>query len=159
MKIKYVGYADRRVIRSSDLPDLDEDFEDLIWTPDQVLDVPDSVGETLTTIHRQDFKVFTPEIQVDEDTVKPLSEMTVEELRTVAKVHEENGWEFDKPISKMKKGTLIDELEEIMAQEAQHDSGNEATPEEKASIDHDATGESGRVPEPVQNQEEMPRRV
>lgn len=47
MLLKYTGQEHRRILRSSDFPDLERDFEDLVWENGQPLEVPQDVWDAM----------------------------------------------------------------------------------------------------------------
>jgi hypothetical protein len=58
MKVVYTGTADHRGISSSDFPSIDQDFEDIVWTPGSSAEVPDEVAEYLVEFNRHEFALF-----------------------------------------------------------------------------------------------------
>lgn len=139
MKLVYTGLADERRIRANDFPHLEDDFEDVVWYQGGVQEVSDSVGEWLLTHHRTQFREWVPEAPVEpggEPT--PLSDMTIVDLRALAKRYQDEGWKFKTPITKMKRGALMDELTEIMEEEA-GESGDQAMGSPSGS-DEDVVG-------------------
>lgn len=96
MKVTYTGTADRRIITSNDFPGMGEDFEDLVWTPETTLEVPDKVAKHLIEFSRHEFVPF--------DDPKGRDHRTKDELLSEASELDIEGR------SKMNKEELLDAI-------------------------------------------------
>jgi Rho termination factor, N-terminal domain len=76
MKITYTGGAHHRIITSADFPNVEDDFEDLHWTPGSWVDVPDSIAGELLERQRHEF--------VEYEDPKKRDHRTRDELYAVA---------------------------------------------------------------------------